>query len=178
MSETTTVARPYARAVFELAQAAGALPAWSEQLQLLGAVALDPQVSDLIESPKLTRQQRAETIARIAEGRIDAAAKNLLSLLAENDRLAALPDIAALYELFRAEAEGSVEARVTSAFPLDQKEQDAIATGLKRRLGREVRLVCDTDESLLGGALIHVGDLVIDGTVRGRLERMSATLGR
>jgi F-type H+-transporting ATPase subunit delta len=178
MSEITTIARPYARAVFEMARSTDSLAEWSSQLELLATIAATPEVAALIESPRLTRQERAETVARVAEGHIQPAATNLLRLLADNDRLSILPDVAAIYEHLRADAEGSVEAQVTSAYPLGQGEQDEIAAGLRKRLGREVRLVCEVDETLLGGALIHVGDLVIDGSVRGRLGRMAATLSR
>lgn len=178
MSEITTIARPYARAVFELAQSKGRLEEWSAQLAFLAAAIRDPSLRALIESPRYTKQQRADLVIKVGEGRLDEEGANLVRLLAENDKLTVLPEIAGLYELHRAEAEGSVEAEVTSAFPMSDAELDRLAAGLKRRLGREVRIKNKVDESLLGGALIQVGDMVIDGSIRGRLERMAAALSR
>lgn len=178
MSELTTAARPYARAVFELAQSKGEFDKWSDQLLLMAAVVHDPSAKALIDNPRLTKAQRADFVIKICEGRIDDGGTNLLHLLAENDRLSVLPEIAALYELHRAEAEGSVDAEVVSAFPLSDEQQAAMAAGLKKRLGREVRINVKTDESVLGGAVIRVGDMVIDGSIRGRLERMASSLSR
>lgn len=178
MSEITTVARPYARAVFELAQSKGRLEDWSAQLAFLAAAIRDPSLRALIDSPRYTKEQRADLVIRVGEGRLDEEGANLVRLLAENDKLAALPEIAELYELRRAEAEGSVEAEVISAFAMSEPELEKLAAGLKKRLGREVRIKNRVDESLLGGALIQVGDMVIDGSIRGRLERMAATLSR
>lgn len=178
MSEMTTLARPYARALFEMAREKGRLEPWSDQLAFLAKVVQDPEVRALLDSPRMTREQRAELLAHIAEGRLDEEGNNLLRLLAENDRLAALPEIAALYEHHRAASEGCVEAEVTTAFELDDTQQNELAQALRRRMGNEVRLTCQTDATLLGGVLVRVGDMVIDGSVRGRLQRMASTLSR
>jgi len=178
MSEITTVARPYARAAFETAHAKGALEKWSGQLAFLAAAIRDPSLRALIDSPRYTKEQRADLVIKVAEGQLDQEGTNFVRLLAENGKLVALPEIAELYELHRAEAEGSVEAEVTSAFPMSEAEIAALAAGLKKRLGREVRIKSKVDESLLGGALVQVGDMVIDGSIRGRLERLSTALNR
>lgn len=178
MSEITTAARPYARAVFETAQQKGDLGAWSKQLAFMAAVAHNAEMRAVLDSPRLTKEQRADLFNQVCKGQVSEGGKNLVRLLAENDRLAALPEIAALYELHRAEAEGSVEALVTSAFALTDAQQAALSASLKKRLGRDVRLVCETDEALLGGAVIRVGDMVIDGSIRGRLERIATSLSR
>lgn len=178
MSELTTLARPYARAVFEMAREKGRLEPWSEQLAFLASVVQDPEVRALLDSPRMTREQQAELIAHIGEGRLDGEGNNLVRLLAENDRLVALPEIAALYEHHRSASEGCVEAEVITAFELDDKQQNELAQALQRRLGNEVRLTCQTDDTLLGGVLVRVGDMVIDGSIRGRLQRMAATLSR
>jgi F-type H+-transporting ATPase subunit delta len=178
MSEFTTLARPYARAAFELAREKGRFDEWSDQLALLAAVVGDPEVGALLDSPRMTREQRVELLVHIGEGRLDDAGTNLLRLLAENDRLAVLPEIAAMYEQQRAASEGCVEAEIISAFALDQQEERELAEALKRRFGSDIRLECKTDDSLLGGVLVRVGDTVIDGSIRGRLQRMAATLSR
>jgi F-type H+-transporting ATPase subunit delta len=178
MSEFTTLARPYARAAFELAREKGRFDEWSDQLGLLARVVQDPSVGVLLESPRLTDEQRADLLLHIGKDRIDQETANLVRLLAENDRLNALPEIAAMYEQQRAASEGCVEAEVISAFALDQQEERELAEALKRRFGSDVRLECKTDDSLLGGVLVRVGDTVIDGSIRGRLQRMAATLSR
>jgi F-type H+-transporting ATPase subunit delta len=178
MSELTTLARPYAKAVFEVAQAAGDLARWSDQLGFMAAVAHDPAVRVVLDSPRLTREAAAQTFIQVCEGHIDDQGRNLVRLLADNGRLTLLPEVAALYEVLRAGAEGKVEAHVVSARPVSEKQKAGIATALKKRLGREVELVCEVDENLIGGAVIRAGDLVIDGSLRGRLEKMAASLSR
>lgn len=178
MSEITTLARPYARAVFELAREKDQLESWSDQLAFLASVVDEPSVRALLESPRMTPEQRAELIVQIGEGRLDDEGKSLLRVLAENDRLDALPEIAAVYELQRAAEAGCVEAEVISAFALDEKQQTELAQALRQRMGSEVRLTCQTDDTLLGGVIVRVGDTVIDGSIRGRLQRMAATLSR
>ncbi|MEJ2060047.1 MAG: F0F1 ATP synthase subunit delta [Gammaproteobacteria bacterium] len=177
MAETTFLARPYARAVFELAQAGNALGKWSEQLMFLAAAAHTPEMQAIIESPRLSKEQQLDLFKKACDGNVDAQGQNLLTVLVENDRLELLPEIAAIYEHMKNEAEGSVEATLISALPLDDAQQAAVVKALKARLGREVRLVCEVDESLMGGAVIHAGDLVIDGSVKGRLEKMRTALG-
>lgn len=178
MSELTTLARPYAKAVFEAAQAAGNLAGWSDQLGFMAAVAHDPDMRRYLDNPKLTREAAAQTFISVCEGRIDDRGKNLVRLLAENGRINALPEIAALFEVMRANAEGKVEAKVVSARPVADGQKAEIAAALRKRLGREVELVCEIDENLIGGAVIRAGDLVIDGSMRGRLERLAASLSR
>jgi F-type H+-transporting ATPase subunit delta len=178
MSEITTAARPYARAAFEVAKDHDALQVWTDQLAFLAAVAHDPQMRAVLDSPALTRDQRAELMIGVCGDRIDDQAKNLIKLLAENGRLVILPEIAALYEVMRAEAEGSVEAEVVSAQDVSDAQLAKIAEALKGRLGREVKLTTRIDDSLIGGAIIRAGDLVIDGSIRGRLAKLTGALSR
>lgn len=176
MSEITTAARPYAKAVFELAQGSGNYDGWSNQLAFLAAVAKDPSMADKLDNPRLTRESLAELVCAIGEGQLDGAGQNLVRLLAENRRMRLLPGIAPMYEELRAEAEKKVAATVTSAQPVSDTQQKAIAEALKKRFGREVELECKVDETLIGGAVIRAGDLVIDGSVTGRLEQLVGTL--
>jgi F-type H+-transporting ATPase subunit delta len=176
MAEKTTIARPYAQAVFAIARAAKALPRWSEMLYLAAAVAADPRVSVLVSNPSVTQEEMTKLFLAICVDKLNPEAQNLIRLLVENDRLDVLTEIAALYETYRADAERTVEAQVISAFPVDAAQQQQIAAMLKKRLGREVTLSCATDKSLLGGAIIRAGDLVIDGSVTGQLAKLQVAL--
>ncbi len=176
MAELTTVARPYAQAVFERAQETGRLADWSDELHFAAAVAADPQMADIIESTRLTKAELAELFIGVCAERLSDDARNLVRLLAENRRLVLLPEIAAVYEVLRAAAERTVEAEMVSAYPLDDAQRGRIAEALKARLGRNVTLSATVDESLIGGAIIRAGDLVIDGSVRGKLGRLASAL--
>lgn len=176
MSELTTTARPYARAIFELANDSNTLAEWSESLAFMGAVAANDDVRAALDNPKLTRQDTADVFSKLCDEKLDDKAMNLVTQLAENSRLSILPEIASLYEVLKDDAEGAVEAHVTSAKKLTKKEQQAIAKALKKRLGREVKITTGIDQSILGGAIIRAGDLVIDGSIQGRLRSMTQAL--
>lgn len=176
MAELTTVARPYAQAIFKRAQETGRLAEWSGELQFAAAIALDPTMADTIDSNRLTKAELAERFIGIGAEQLSEEARNLVRLLAENRRLSLLPEIAAVYEVLKAEAESTVEAEMVSAYPLDDAQRDRIAEALKARLGRKVSLSATVDESLIGGAIIRAGDLVIDGSVRGKLGRLATAL--
>ncbi|MGD9386620.1 MAG: F0F1 ATP synthase subunit delta [Gammaproteobacteria bacterium] len=176
MAEKMTVARPYARAVFEIAREADALAAWSELLGRGAVAAADERVHELIGNPAVTREALAELFIELCGEGAGAHGSSFIRVLAENGRLAWLPEIAAEFEALRAEAENVVDVQVTSAVELDEAERAGFATALKKRLGREVRLHCDTDAKLLGGAIIRAGDLVIDGSLSGRLERLAGAV--
>ncbi len=180
MAENTTIARPYAEAVFKLAQEQGDLKGWSDKLQLVSAVIASPDMSALIGNPKISKGQLSQLILEscgdVGGVQFDAAGKNLVTLLVENGRIGVVAEVSALYELCRAEAEGSVEAEAISAMQLTDDQQKAIVTALTRRLGRNVELVCKVDESLLGGAIIRTGDLVIDGSAASRLTQLAKAM--
>ena len=176
MAETLTVARPYAHAAFLFASEHRVLKDWSEMLALLAAIVADPAVCALIENPRMTEAQLADLTIGIGGERLNEQGANFVRALAENRRLGLLPDIAALFEIQRREAEGRVQAELTTAFPASATQQAQIAEGLRKRLGREIELTCRTDAALLGGAVIRAGDLVIDGSVRGKLERLGTAL--
>lgn len=180
MADNSAIARPYAKAAFELANAAGQLPAWSEFLHAAGAVVRDPQVSRLIGAPSVHADELVDMIADVAAKATGAAGNtqtlNLLKLLAENRRLSALPNIASAYDLLKAEIENRVEVTLTAAAPVDSEQQAKIVAALKRRFGREVNLRIELDENLLGGARLQANDLVIDGSVRTGLEKLATVL--
>jgi F-type H+-transporting ATPase subunit delta len=176
MAEKTTIARPYAQAVFELAQSQKELPRWSEVLQLAATVAADERIAVLFGNPSLDKDKVTQLFLDICGDKLNAAAQNLIRLLMENDRMEVLTEIAGLYEGYRAEAERTVEANVISAAPLDEAQKQQIIASLKARLGREVTLSCETDDTLLGGAIIRAGDIVIDGSVTQQLAKLQVAL--
>lgn len=176
MAEKTTIARPYAQAAFDLAQEKGDLKTWSEMLELCAMIVSDEQVRRLIGNPEVSKDSLVELILNVAGDRLDTVGTNFIRVLAANGRLNVLPEIAALYEQHRAEAERYIDAEVISAFPMSDAQQQALVDGLKKRLGREVRLTASTDESLIGGAIVRAGDLVIDGSVTGHLNKLAQAL--
>lgn len=192
MAETTTVvrptsaARPYARAAFEDAQDAQALPLWSELLQVAAAVAADPAMQRLLGpwNPELRGEQKAELVAglcRDVRGGAEAIPEvfvTFLKMLAEFHRLHLLPSIAVLFERFRAEAESVLHAELISASAVTDAQRKRVTKALKAKFKRGVVLNCKTDPSLIAGAVIRIGDRVIDGSARGRLDKLATALSQ
>ncbi len=176
MSDLTTAARPYARAVFERAEQSGKLGEWSDMLGFMSGIASNDQVVELLASPRMAKQSGADAFIKLADGKLNKEAENLVSMLAENNRLSLLPEMSVIYEVLKDEAEGSVEAIVTTAKKLTQGEEKSISDALGKRLGRKVKLKVSVDDALLGGAIIQAGDLVIDGSLRGRLSKMTSVV--
>jgi F-type H+-transporting ATPase subunit delta len=178
MAEIATIARPYANAVFELAKRKRALDDWSRELAVLAAVTAEPAIKDVIDSPAATSQQKAYSVARVCGDDLSREGKQLLQVLAGNKRLHLLAEISAHYEELRAQEQATLEVEVVSAYALDAAEEKRIIEALARRFEREIVLTSRVDESLLGGAIIRAGDTVIDGSVKGKLEKLSETLQR
>ena len=173
MSQALTLARPYARAAFAIARDGGKLAGWSDALGFAARVAADPQVAALLGHPRLVR---GDAVALLAPEGADAAFADFLGLLFDNRRLALLPEIAGLYDELRLESERVVKAKVTSASTLPTAELESIKAALKKRFGREVEIEAAVDAALIGGAVIDAGDVVIDGSLRGKLERLQTVL--
>jgi len=176
VAENLTIARPYAEAVFAAAESAGKLDTWSTVLQQLAMIIGDPEMRNVIGDPKVGPEQLYGLIAAAAGDVLDAQAQNFVRVLIENDRLSLLPEIATLFDEMKDEREGVVEAHIESAFPLDEAALSQLVADLERRFKRKVRPQVRVDRALIGGALIMVGDEVIDGTVRGRLASMASAL--
>lgn len=176
MSELSTLARPYAEAVFRMARGEGDLAVWSDRLQTLANIAADPQAARLIADPSVSAERVAMLMIAVAGADLGERGSNLVKVLSENGRLSVLPEIAAQYETLKADAEGVIEATITSALELTQAQIDDLAVGLKAKFKRAVNVSVAVDPGLIGGAVIAVGDQVIDGSVKGRLERMSFAL--
>jgi F-type H+-transporting ATPase subunit delta len=176
MAESSTLARPYARAAFEYAREHDALAQWSEQLATAAAVAADSGLQAVLDNPSLTAEQQARTVIEVCGDALGAEARNFISILATNKRLALLPEIYQQFARFKANLEKSVDVEVVSAFDLDEATSDRLAQVLSRKLEREVKVSTTTDRDLLGGVLIRAGDMVIDGSVRGRLNKLAEAL--
>ena len=174
MSQEITLARPYARAAFAIARDRGDLAGWSKALAFSARVAADPRVAPLLGHPSLSDADAVELLA--IEG-ADDSQRDFLALLASNGRLAQLPEVAGLYEDLRAEAENVVRATVTSATALSEAEMAGIRAALERRFGSRVEVEAAVDAALIGGAVISAGDVVIDGSLRGKLARLQSALG-
>jgi F-type H+-transporting ATPase subunit delta len=185
MAEAATIARPYAKAAFMSARDAKALPAWSAALGAGSAMAADPRVADLLSNPKMSLDQVVSMFAGLADtgagadagGEVDAHWQNFVRLLATNKRLDVLPDITAQYEMLRAQYENELDVQVTSAVAMSDEQKAKLNSALKTRFKRDVRMTTSIDPALLGGAVIRAGDLVIDGSINGRLQRMATELG-
>ena len=182
MADHSTIARPYAKALFDLASAGGKLGSWSEALNAAAAVLADPSAKRVLASPTLDEAKRADFIRAMSVGLKGADVletahgRALLALLAENGRLTMLPEIAAQFDALKAEAENKVKVTFTSATAADPKVVAQVTQALKVRLGREVELTLEVDASLIGGAIIRAEDMVIDGSVRARLEKLAHAL--
>jgi F-type H+-transporting ATPase subunit delta len=176
MADRLTIARPYARAAFAEASAAKALEPWSAALATGAQVVRDPRVETLLGNPHVTPEQLAQLLIGIAGDGLGAHGENFVRTLAANRRLAYLPEIAAQFDTLKDKAQGVADVTVTSAAALNDAQQRQLAAALEKRLKRAVRLHCAVDPTLIGGAVLRSGDLVIDGSLRTRLERIAYEL--
>jgi len=176
MADRITIARPYARAAFEEARAQGRLAPWAESLAVAAEVVKDPRVVSLLGNPRVTPEELAQLVSGIAGPKLGTEGANFVRTLADNRRLGYLPEIATLFNSLKDEAEGVADVTVTSAAALDESQRRKIAAALEGRLKRKVRLHCGVDPRLIGGAVLHAGDLVIDGSLRTRLDRIAYEL--
>ena len=176
MTDKITIARPYAKAAFSEAQASRRLGEWSEALRVGSAVVEDGRVADLLGNPLIAPPELAQFVIDIAGDRLDDNGRNFVRTLADNRRLAFLPEISVLFDELKDTAEKVVDVTVTSAAPLANGQQQAISAALQRKLKRTVRLHYETNPALIGGAVLRAGDLVIDGSLRSRLERIAYEL--
>lgn len=182
MADHTTVARPYARAILEVARAAGNLEAWSAALAAAARVLEDEDARAYLSRPALTAADKAQFVESVCSGLADAEVlgteqgRNLLALLADNRRLEALPEIAAQFERLKHEVENTVSVTLVSAAEVDDEQVAKVRAALERRLGRDVELTVEVDANLLGGGVLRAEDMVIDGSVKSRLARLADSL--
>ena len=176
MAERATVARPYARAAFAYARENAKLDAWSGWLQTAAAVVSSDDYRRLVRSPGVSDKQLLELVADICGATLDPHGRVLLDLLAENDRVGYLPEIATRFEELKAEDQNVADVEIVSAVSLDAAQQQRLAGALRTRLNRDVRLHCTVDPKLVGGAVVRSGDLLIDGSLANKLERLATDL--
>ncbi len=176
MAELSTLARPYARAAFEYAAASNELASWSSQLALAAAVASTGKMKKLLGSPSLTTEQQAEQFISVCGDELAEKEQNFIKVLAEHKRLPLLSEISTLFEVFKANREKSVDVEVATAYELDATIQEKLASALSGKLDREVNLHTVVDKKLLGGVVVRAADVVIDGSVRGRLKKLAAAM--
>ncbi len=176
MAEPSTVARPYAEAVFRLGEPSGALAKWSEMLAALAAVAADQRVRMAMKDPKLSAAKVAGLFISILAGRLSAEAENFVRVLAENRRLELLPEIRDQYEALKNEREGVMEAEVQSAFDLSDTQVSDLVARLEKKFGRKVKARVTLDKELIGGVRVTLGDKVIDGSARAQLGALENAL--
>jgi F-type H+-transporting ATPase subunit delta len=177
VAERATIARPYAKAAFEYAREAGRFAEWSQGLKTAAEIVEDPRLAALTKSPQWSQADLVSIIADVGGAALDPGMQNFVRVLAENHRLLLLPEISAHYEKFRSDVENTVDVEVISAIALSSAQQDKLAAALSKRLNRKVRMQNSIDPTLLGGAVVRAGDLVIDGSLKGRLQRLATELG-
>lgn len=176
MAELSTMARPYAKAAFEHALASSALAEWSTMLATVAAVASNETVAKLLSSPSRTTAEQAQSFIEVCGDALDAGGQNFIRILAENKRLSLLPLISELFEAQKAIQEQTVDVELTTALALDTESEKRLAEKLRERLKREIKIHSHVDPKLLGGIVVRAGDLVIDGSVRGRLAKLAEAL--
>ena len=176
MAEITTIARPYAEAVFKLALADGTLGPWSERLSEMASVAAHPDMQATIANPKIDGKALAELFISLIKSPLDDAAKNFVQMLIDNGRLAVLPQIAAQFRQLKDDHEGVAEADVASAFPMSDAELNALLATLEKRFKRKIKPTVRIDKELIGGVRVAIGDEVLDASVRGQLQTMATAL--
>jgi len=176
MAELSTLARPYAKAAFEYATGKGELDKWSVMLGLAASVSGQAPVIKLLDSPSLTTEQQAQSFVEICGDALTDQGQGFIKVLSENKRLTLLPEIAALFDAFKAELQLSVDVKVTSAFELDSATTDKLAKALTSTLDREVSMTTAVDNSLIGGVVVRAGDTVIDDSVRGKLQKLAEAM--
>ncbi|MEF8699192.1 MAG: F0F1 ATP synthase subunit delta [Candidatus Accumulibacter sp. UW25] len=176
MAELVTIARPYAEAVFRIALEGKALTAWSERLSLLSRIASDAQMRSCIGNPELSATQKSALFKSLLGKAPEGGEANLIDVLASNERLSTLPEIAGLFEALKAAQEGVKEATIYSAFPIDDVQRKTLIEDLEARFNTRLTAEVVVDQSLIGGVKIVVGDQVLDTSVRGKLESLRLAL--
>jgi len=176
MSDLATLARPYAEAVFKRAKEAKAAEKWSDMLAFVALVMQDNDFVALVKNPKVADDRIVGLILEISKGVLDKEGTNFVKLLAQYERLLLAPEIAVLYENYKAEDEGYIDVEVSSAFALTKEEEKKLATTLKKTLNKTVRLNTDVDKTLIGGFLARAGDIIIDGSIKGQLQQLTKRL--
>ena len=178
MADFTTAARPYANAIFDIANGADTLDSWSDALANLANVVNDAQMSELLNDPEMGKAQKGELLIQVLADKLNEQQQNLVKLMAENGRLIIMKDVQEQFEVARAKAENKVDAEVVSAFELSAQQTDELINTLKNKLGCDITLTTTIDESLIGGVVIKAGDTIIDASMKSQLDSLALSLGR
>jgi len=176
MAESVTIARPYAEALFRAAKEGGNLAKWSEQVSLLGQVAANPEVREAIGDPNVAAPQLVDLFRSACGKAVDAELANFIQLLSNNDRLGLLPEIGALFESYKRAEEGTKQAEIVSAFPIDASQVKALVPQLEVVFKSRLEASVSVDPELIGGIKVIVGDQMLDASVRGKLDAMATAL--
>ena len=176
MSELTTVARPYAKAAFEYALEAKVLPAWADFLQFIAQAVNDAVLSALLDNPRVPKETRLAALLAVCEGRLPEGGKAYIEVLAENERMSALPEICALFLVEKAAHEKTVDVVITSALAMSDSEKKTLIDALVKKWNKQVFASYEVDTNLIGGVVVRGNDVVIDGSVRGKLNRLGESL--
>jgi F-type H+-transporting ATPase subunit delta len=176
MAEARTIARPYAEAVFKLAKANNALPAWSDMLQLAATIASDERIRALIGDPKMPAKRLSALLLSICGDKLSSEGRNFVLLLVENGRVEMLPQVSELFEQLKAQHEGVLEAHITSAFAMSDAQLKDLVINLEAKFKRKIEAKVSVNPELIGGVKVEIGDEVLDASVRGKLEAMAVAL--
>ncbi len=176
MAENVTIARPYAEAAFQLAKSGNALASWAEVLARMAAVARDPDMRACIDNPRLSAKDMAQFFLGVVGDGLSVEQQNFAGVLVDNERLGVLTEICELFVGLKNAFEGTKEAVIASAFPLDATGLNNLVADLERRFQCKIQAAVSVDPELIGGVRIAIGDQVIDASVRGKLAAMSAAL--
>ena len=176
MAESVTIARPYAEALFRAAKESGNLAKLAEQLALLAQVAANPEVREAIGDPNVAAQQLVDLFRSACGTAVGAGLSNFIQLLSNNDRLGLLPEIAGLYESYKRGEEGTKQAEIVSAFPIDDNQVKALIPQLETVFKTKLETSVTVDSALIGGIKVIVGDQMLDASVRGKLDAMATAL--
>ena len=175
MSELTTIARPYAKAAFDFAIEANAIESWLEMLVFAAEVASDATINEYL-SGSASVEQAQDIFLKVCDVQLDSNGQNLIKVMAENQRLLVLPQVVTQFRELKAEQEKTLSVDVTSAVKLTAEQETTLCAALEKRLARKVKLNCNIDANVVSGLVIKAGDMVIDGSVRGKLNRLATTM--
>ncbi len=178
MEELATLARPYANAVFDLAIEANNFETWSNHLNFLATLVEDPTMAEVIANPQVDKKTLIQILLNISESYLSNDAKNLLKIIVDNNRLPVIPSLVLQYEALRRQYQGYIKVDIASPYPLNPEQQEEIETALQKRFGKAVDISNRIDKSLLGGCLIRTANEVIDISIKGYLQQLTAELRR
>jgi F-type H+-transporting ATPase subunit delta len=176
MAELATIARPYAEAAFEIARDGQVLPAWSDMLRFAATIVSDPRVAEALDNPRLDAAAKESLLLSIGGDRFSGEARNFIRVLVEAERIALLPQIAAMFETLKNQAEATARATIESAFELTDAQVAELRSALEKRFGKKIETTVTVNRDLIGGARVTVGDAVLDGSVQAKLAAMRAAL--